>query len=305
MKCIVSFFVFLIGLLSSTIFANLNPLTLVPLNNRVVDYSNTLDQWTLAQLNEKAKQVQEQTQTQIAVALIPHREGNELIDIGLKLFRESKLWSAEKNNGLLLLISTQEKKLRIIVGYGLEGDLPDVLIKQIIEEDIRPLINQWDFWWAIAKYFEAIPTYIWADARGWLWQKSWNQDFFIFLFFGFFLGFFLGEMIEAIFLTNKKRRESESSRLQIIPKLFPYLLPFWAIIFLLSVTGIGYQIRLGIGTILGGIFAYFTDVNHPRRENQSGGYRWGRSSGGFWWGFWWGGWFSGFGWSSWGWGAGD
>jgi uncharacterized protein len=43
------------------------------------------------------------------------------------------------------LISTQEKKLRIIVGYGLEGDLPDVLVKQIIEEDIRPLINQGDF----------------------------------------------------------------------------------------------------------------------------------------------------------------
>jgi uncharacterized membrane protein YgcG len=77
--------------LSFCFSSNFDPLTLPPLTNRVVDYSNTLDQATLSQLNSKAAQIQEQTQTQIAVALIPHREGNELIDIGLKIFRESKL----------------------------------------------------------------------------------------------------------------------------------------------------------------------------------------------------------------------
>lgn len=288
--------------LSFCFSSNFDPLTLPPLTNRVVDYSNTLDQATLSQLNSKAAQIQEQTQTQIAVALIPHREGNELIDIGLKIFRESKLWSAEKNNGLLLVISTQEKKLRIIVGYWLEGDLPDILIKQIIEEDIRPFINQGNFWWAINAYFDKIPSYIGTDAQG-IGQKSWNESTILFLFFGFFLGFFLGEMIEAIFLINKKK-QSRNTSFQ-FTKILPYIVPFWAIVFLLLITGIGYQIWLGIGTILGGIFAYFTDINHPRRETQNGGYRGGRSSGGFsGGGFWWGG-FSGFWGSSGGWGAGD
>lgn len=299
MKYILSFFVFLLGLCSSTIFANLNPLTLPPLNNRVVDYSNSLDQTTLAQLNAKAQQVQEKTQTQIAVALIPHREGNELIDIGLKLFRESKLWSAEKNNGLLLIISTQEKKIRIIVGYGLQWDLPDARIYEIIEEHIRPLVNQDDFWWAIDSYMSIIPQYIGADAR-WLGGVQWWENLgFMLFFFGFFLGFFIGEMIEAMSMEKKNNKKHFN-----IAKIIPYLLPFGWILFILISLGFAQHIWIGIGTILWGIFSYFIDVNHPRRNDWW--YHGGWSSWGFWWGwFWWGGGFSGFGGSSDGWGAGD
>ena len=77
-----------------------------------------------------------------------------MIDIGLKVFRETKLGTKEKNNGLLLLIATEEKKIRIIVGYGLEGAIPDVEASAMIENFIRPLVNAGDINGAIQAYYD-------------------------------------------------------------------------------------------------------------------------------------------------------
>jgi uncharacterized protein len=52
--------------------------------------------------------------------LFPHRQGNELIDIGMNIFNTNGIGQKHKDNGLLLLISTDEKRIRIVVGYGLE-----------------------------------------------------------------------------------------------------------------------------------------------------------------------------------------
>ena len=56
----------------------------------------------------------------MVVVFIPSRNGNELFDIGMKIFSDNKLGQKEKNNGILLVIATEEKKIRIITGYGLE-----------------------------------------------------------------------------------------------------------------------------------------------------------------------------------------
>ena len=129
-----------------------DPLTLPPLTALITDYSTVLEPSTLSGLNEQAFTIQQETTAQIATVLFPNRNGNELFDIGMRLFRESGIGQEDKNNGILLVIATEEKKLRIIVGYGLEGTIPDILARDLIESQLRPLINE-------GKRAEAISTY--------------------------------------------------------------------------------------------------------------------------------------------------
>ena len=139
-------FVALFLLLSWISFAQENfpdPLTLPPLTQLVTDYSNVFDTNTLSGLNEKALTLEKQTSAQVAAVLFPHREGNELFDIGMRLFRKSRIGQEGKNNGVLLLIATEEKKLRIVVWYGLEWAVPDIVASQLIEQTLRPLVNEW------------------------------------------------------------------------------------------------------------------------------------------------------------------
>jgi uncharacterized protein len=105
------------------------------------------------ELNTIARDYETQTSNQLVTVLFPNRQGNELIDIGMKVFTDNAIGQSKKNNGLLLLISTQEKKIRIVVGYGLEGIYPDAIANRIIEENIRPLVNAGDFVGAVKVFY--------------------------------------------------------------------------------------------------------------------------------------------------------
>jgi uncharacterized protein len=95
--------------------------------------------------------------------LIPNRNGNELFDIGMNIFKKNKIWQAKINNWLLLVISTEEKKIRIVVGYGLEWTIPDALASRIIEQDIRPYVNSWDLVQAIKNFYSRSISAIASD----------------------------------------------------------------------------------------------------------------------------------------------
>ena len=107
-----------------------------------------------------AKNIETNSGYQIVTVLFPHREGNELFDIAIKAFNENKIWDKERNDGLLLAIATEEKKIRIIVWYGLEWDIPDLLASQMIEEQIRPRVNSWDFHQAIKNFYKNFGGYV-------------------------------------------------------------------------------------------------------------------------------------------------
>ena len=77
-------------------------------------------------------------------------------DIALKAFNENGIGDKQRNDGLLLAIATEEKKIRIMVWYGLEGKIPDLLASQIIEEKIRPEVNQWNIYQGIKNFYEVI-----------------------------------------------------------------------------------------------------------------------------------------------------
>lgn len=122
-----------------------DPMNLPQLTLRVNDFSDVLTTSQSDELNTVAKDYETQTSSQLVTVLFPNRNGNELIDIGMKVFTDNGIGQKDINNGLLLLISTEEKKIRIVVGYGLEGAYPDLMASQVIENDIRPLVNSGDF----------------------------------------------------------------------------------------------------------------------------------------------------------------
>ncbi|MBF0932307.1 MAG: TPM domain-containing protein [candidate division SR1 bacterium] len=126
----------------------------------VNDYSNVLTKNEFSELNELAKSIEQSSGHQIVTLLFPHREGNELFDIALKAFNENKIGDKKRNDGILLAIATEEKKIRIIVGYGLEGEIPDLLASQMIEEQIRPRVNSGNFHQAIKNFYKNFGDYI-------------------------------------------------------------------------------------------------------------------------------------------------
>jgi uncharacterized protein len=81
---------------------------------------------------------------QVVVATVPSLDGHEIRDFGNRLFRHWALGDRERNDGVLLLVAPNERKVSIEVGYGLEGDLTDALSRIIIENAILPRFKAGD-----------------------------------------------------------------------------------------------------------------------------------------------------------------
>ena len=97
-----------------------------------------------------------ESSTQIVVATIPSLEGEEIADFTNRLFQKWELGQKGKNNGVLLLVSTGDRKARIEVGYGLEDRLTDALSRRILEERLFPAFREGKFAAGIADACEGI-----------------------------------------------------------------------------------------------------------------------------------------------------
>ena len=139
---------------------SIDPMNLPKFEHFVNDYSNVFTEEQRLELGMLAKNIETNSGYQIVTVLFPHREGNELFDIALKAFNENQIWDKERNDGLLLAIATEEKKIRIMVWYGLEWKIPDALASKIIEEIIRPEVKKENFYEAVKKFYEKLPEYL-------------------------------------------------------------------------------------------------------------------------------------------------
>ena len=161
MKKIWLFILWILVLVSNFSSADsIDPMNLPKFEHFVNDYSNVFTEEQRLELGMLAKNIETNSGYQIVTVLFPHREGNELFDIAIKAFNENKIWDKERNDGLLLAIATEEKKIRIVVWYGLEEKIPDLLASQIIEEVIRPEVNNDNFYEAVKKFYEKLPEYL-------------------------------------------------------------------------------------------------------------------------------------------------
>ncbi len=115
-----------------------------PLSGRVVDGANILSPQVEADLTGKLKALEDSTGRQLVVATVPTLQGYEIEDYGYQLGRTWGLGAKDKDDGAILLVAPNDKKVRIEVGYGLEPVLTDALSSVIIQSAIIPKFKAGD-----------------------------------------------------------------------------------------------------------------------------------------------------------------
>jgi uncharacterized protein len=141
--------------------------TFPALSGRVVDAASILDAAQRAALEQKLKAHEDKTTDQVVVASVPSLGGGDIEDYANRLYRHWQLGQKDKNNGVLLLVAPNERKVRIEVGYGLEGALTDALSKLIITTAIAPRFKTGDFAGGLNAGVDAIVSILTGDAEEW------------------------------------------------------------------------------------------------------------------------------------------
>jgi uncharacterized protein len=135
----------LLGLVVLTTAAFAQSLTFPALTGRVVDDANILDAATRSALTEKLSALEDKTTDQFVVVTVKSLQGQSIESYGYQLGRYWGIGQKGKNNGVLLIVAPNERKVRLEVGYGVEGTLTDALTKVIIENAITPRFRANDF----------------------------------------------------------------------------------------------------------------------------------------------------------------
>lgn len=115
------------------------------LTGRVNDNAQILSESARKSLTVTLKEHEDQTTNQIVILTIPSLEGESIEDFANKVFNEWKLGQKDKNNGILIVIVPEERKMRIEVGYGLESTLTDLSSGRIIRNIMAPRFKDGDF----------------------------------------------------------------------------------------------------------------------------------------------------------------
>jgi uncharacterized protein len=116
-----------------------------PLVGRVVDQTNTLDSNTIDTFNQRIRSFEQRKGSQIAVLIVPTTQPETIEQYSIRAAETWKIGRKKIDDGALLVIAKNDHKLRIEVGYGLEGALTDVTARRIIDEVIVPRFKQGDF----------------------------------------------------------------------------------------------------------------------------------------------------------------
>lgn len=115
------------------------------LNGYINDHAGMIPASTELKLEQYLEQFEQTDSTQIAVLTLTSLEGEDLADTSLRVAEQWQLGQKQSDNGLLLLIAKEDRKIRIEVGRGLEGRLTDLLAGRIIDGEISPYFKQGDF----------------------------------------------------------------------------------------------------------------------------------------------------------------
>ena len=137
------------------------------LSGRIVDAANVIPAATKAALEPKLQALEEKSGIQLVVATVPSLGGDEIEPYANALFRAWGLGEKDKNNGVLLLIAPNQHKVRIEVGYGLEGTLTDALSKIIISNAMAPRFKAGDFGGGVERGVDDVITVLTTDASEW------------------------------------------------------------------------------------------------------------------------------------------
>jgi uncharacterized protein len=137
------------------------------LSGRVVDAAGILDEGTRAALTRKLEELETKTTDQLVVVTLKSLQGTSVEDFGVQLGRRWQIGQKGKDNGVLLIVAPNERKVRIEVGYGLEGSLTDAVSRLIIANAITPRFRAGDFAGGITRGVDDIISVLTGDATEW------------------------------------------------------------------------------------------------------------------------------------------
>jgi uncharacterized protein len=115
------------------------------LTGRVNDYAQILSEQARQNLGEKLKAHEERTTNQVVVLTVPSLQGESIEDYANEVFNEWKLGQQDQDNGILIVVVPDERKMRIEVGYGLEPELTDAQASRIIRDVMAPRFREGDY----------------------------------------------------------------------------------------------------------------------------------------------------------------
>ena len=196
-------------------------LVLPALSGRVVDEANILDPAARAALTQKIADFEAKTSDQLVVVTLKSLQGTSIEDFGVELGRRWRIGQKDTNNGVLLIVVPSERKVRIEVGYGLEGTLTDAVSKLIIENTIIPRFRASDIPGGVSRGVDDIISVLSGDAEEWKQRAAkrpdptppWGTILILILAFGVFAMVFImivGAMPSAA--NNRRLRKNRRRR---------------------------------------------------------------------------------------------
>ena len=242
------------------------------LQGYVNDYAGMISLPAKSKIEERLRAFEQSDSTQIVILTVPSLEGENLEEFGIKVAEAWKIGQKGKDNGAILIVSKQERKIRVEVGYGLEGKLTDLAAGRIIDLVIKPRFQQGDFDGGfiagISSMIDATRGEFKAEPRPVRQRQRGVPPFLsIFLFFAIFtlilgsLSRVLGGVIAGIGLPAF-----------VYLAVFPVAIP---IFILLAIVG------FGGGFFLPGLFSSGRSQKGGNRHHRGGGFFYGPGTGGF------------------------
>lgn len=115
------------------------------LNNPVIDEAKILSASDKQAIETKLRSLNDRGLAQAAVVIVPTTNGEDIFDYSMKVADRWKLGKKDTDQGLLMVVAVNDRKMYILTGYGLEGTIPDAAAKRIISDDITPRFKQGDY----------------------------------------------------------------------------------------------------------------------------------------------------------------
>ncbi|MGD0585890.1 MAG: TPM domain-containing protein, partial [Oryzomonas sp.] len=126
------------------------------LSGRINDYARILSPGTAQQLEQKLAAFERDQSTQIAVLTVPSLQGDDIDQFSIRVAEQWKLGQKGRDNGVLLVLAQAEHKVRIEVGMGLQGVLPDITASHIIRDVMHPYLKTGNFDQGVTAGIDAI-----------------------------------------------------------------------------------------------------------------------------------------------------
>ena len=151
---------FLVAACGLLIAAQVSAFTIPPNDGFVTDAAGILSLDEEQLIEQTLKDYQKETSNEIAVLIVNTMDGDEIGDVAFEVGREWGVGTSENNNGILILVAYEDRKLFLATGYGLEGAVPDIVARGIIDKDITPEFKNGNYAAGIQSGIESLKKHI-------------------------------------------------------------------------------------------------------------------------------------------------